>query len=85
MRRMDDGESLDFWASCESPLRPSFSPLCSLWAAAEVTPVRELDRRVIGSGQRGPVTERIQSIYLDAVRGRVDWLAEDITTAGATS
>jgi branched-chain amino acid aminotransferase len=51
-------------------------------SAAEVTPVRELDRRVIGSGQRGPVTERLQSIYLDAVRGRIDWLVDDITTAG---
>ncbi|MCO4768487.1 MAG: branched-chain amino acid transaminase [Deltaproteobacteria bacterium] len=50
-------------------------------SAAEVTPVRELDRRQIGSGSRGPITERIQSIYLDAVRGRVDWMKDDITTA----
>ena len=50
-------------------------------SAAEVTPVRELDRRTIGAGERGPITERIQSIYLDAVRGKVDWLASDITTA----
>ena len=49
--------------------------------AAEVTPVRELDRRQIGSGGRGPVTERIQSIYLDAVRGKIDWLAELVTKA----
>jgi branched-chain amino acid aminotransferase len=48
-------------------------------SAAEVTPVRELDRRRIGEGQRGPITERIQSIYLDAVRGKVDWLRGDIT------
>jgi branched-chain amino acid aminotransferase len=38
--------------------------------AAEVTPIRELDRRVIGSGSRGPVTERIQSAFFDIVNGR---------------
>jgi len=48
-------------------------------SAAEVTPVRELDRRRIGAGERGPITERLQAIYLDAVRGKVDWLAGDIT------
>ena len=46
--------------------------------AAEVTPVRELDNRQIGSGARGPVTERIQSRFFDAVHGRIpeyeDWL-----------
>jgi branched-chain amino acid aminotransferase len=38
--------------------------------AAEVTPIRELDRRSIGSGSRGPVTERIQSAFFDIVNGR---------------
>src|ERR1700693_4843777 len=38
--------------------------------AAEVTPIRELDRRVIGAGSRGPVTERIQSAFFDIVNGR---------------
>jgi branched-chain amino acid aminotransferase len=38
--------------------------------AAEVTPIRELDRRVIGSGSRGPVTERIQSAFFEIVSGR---------------
>ena len=37
--------------------------------AAEVTPVREIDRRVIGAGARGPVTERLQERYFDVVRG----------------
>ncbi|MGM0578408.1 MAG: branched-chain amino acid transaminase [Myxococcota bacterium] len=40
--------------------------------AAEVTPVREIDRRTIGEGRRGPVTERIQSRYFEAVEGRYD-------------
>jgi branched-chain amino acid aminotransferase len=38
--------------------------------AAEVTPIRELDRRVIGAGSRGPVTEKIQSAFFDIVNGR---------------
>lgn len=38
--------------------------------AAEVTPIRELDGRIIGAGSRGPVTEKIQSRFFDAVNGR---------------
>ncbi|MCB1940021.1 MAG: branched chain amino acid aminotransferase, partial [Rhodocyclaceae bacterium] len=47
--------------------------------AAEVTPIRELDRRVIGAGKRGPITEKIQSRFFDIVGGRAPeydrWLA----------
>lgn len=46
--------------------------------AAEVTPIRELDDRMIGSGSRGPVTEKLQQTFFDAVAGRnkkyADWL-----------
>lgn len=38
--------------------------------AAEVTPIRELDGRPIGAGRRGPVTERLQTLYFDVVYGR---------------
>lgn len=38
--------------------------------AAEVTPVREVDRRTIGCGSRGPVTEKIQTAFFDIVNGR---------------
>jgi branched-chain amino acid aminotransferase len=38
--------------------------------AAEVTPIREIDRRAIGNGERGPLTETLQSAYFDAVAGR---------------
>ncbi len=38
--------------------------------AAEVTPIRELDRVQIGAGSRGPVTEKIQSAFFDIVNGR---------------
>lgn len=40
--------------------------------AAEVTPIREVDGRRIGHGGRGPVTERLQSLYFDYVQGRRD-------------
>jgi branched-chain amino acid aminotransferase len=38
--------------------------------AAEVTPIRELDNRAIGNGGRGPITERLQTLYFDVVHGR---------------
>lgn len=38
--------------------------------AAEVTPISELDGRKIGAGRRGPVTEKLQSLYFDVVKGR---------------
>jgi branched-chain amino acid aminotransferase len=40
--------------------------------AAEVTPIRELDDRIIGDGTRGPITTQIQATYFDAVYGRSD-------------
>jgi branched-chain amino acid aminotransferase len=48
--------------------------------AAEVTPIRELDRVQIGAGQRGPVTEKIQTAFFDIVNGKnpkyADWLSK---------
>jgi len=38
--------------------------------AAEVLPIRELDGRIIGTGKRGPITEKIQAMYFDQVMGR---------------
>ena len=38
--------------------------------AAEVTPIRELDGRTIGEGSRGPVPEKIQSLFFDIVGGK---------------
>ena len=38
--------------------------------AAEVTPIRELDTRTIGTGSRGPVTEKLQSLFFDVVGGK---------------
>jgi len=38
--------------------------------AAEITPIREVDNRSIGSGSRGPITEKLQSMYFEAVEGK---------------
>ena len=47
--------------------------------AAEVTPIRELDNRTIGSGSRGPVTQRLQALFFECVGGKnkqhSDWLS----------
>lgn len=40
--------------------------------AAEVTPIRELDNRKIGAGTRGPITEKLQSLFFDCVTGKSD-------------
>ncbi len=46
--------------------------------AAEVTPIREVDRRTVGTGSRGPVAKALQGAFFDVVRGRdrkhEDWL-----------
>ena len=41
--------------------------------AAEVVPINSLDGKPIGSGIRGPITERLQSAYFDQVRGTRDF------------
>ena len=47
--------------------------------AAELTPTREYDDRTIGNGGRGPLTEKLQTLYFDVVHGRneqyMDWLS----------
>ncbi len=47
--------------------------------AAEVTPIRELDGRQIGSGKKGPITEKLQKLYFDCVKGKLEkhqgWLS----------
>ncbi len=37
--------------------------------AAEITPVREIDDRMIGEGVPGPITKRLQARYFDVVKG----------------
>jgi len=38
--------------------------------AAEVTPIRSIDDRILGKGEVGPITRRLRQLYLDVVRGR---------------
>ncbi|MGZ0018454.1 branched-chain amino acid transaminase [Nitrosomonas sp. wSCUT-2] len=46
--------------------------------AAEVTPIRELDNRMIGAGKRGPITAKIQTLFFNCVKGKAknheNWL-----------
>jgi len=52
--------------------------------AAEITPIREVDKRTIGQGKPGPVTKKLQSRFFDIVQGRdpkfIDWLEFFFTT-----
>lgn len=47
--------------------------------AAEITPVKDCDRLTIGDGKPGEISKMVQSIYKDAVRGRIPWLEQHIT------
>jgi branched-chain amino acid aminotransferase len=46
--------------------------------AAELTPIREVDDRVVGEGHRGPVTKELQGAFFAATKGEnevhTDWL-----------
>jgi branched-chain amino acid aminotransferase len=46
--------------------------------AAEITPIREVDRREVGPP--GPITKMVQETYVNGVRGQVDWMKPFITT-----
>jgi branched-chain amino acid aminotransferase len=39
--------------------------------AAEITPIRSVDRQTVGRGRRGPVTESLQKAFFDVIEGRV--------------
>ena len=55
--------------------------------AVEVTPIRSVDRISIGTGKRGPITEKIQSRFFEIVEGRVPdqfgWLSPVAQPVGA--
>ncbi len=52
--------------------------------AAEITPIKEVDKRTVGSGKPGPITKKLQSRFFDIVQGRdpqfMDWLEFFLTT-----
>jgi len=46
--------------------------------AAEVTPIRSIDRMPVGGGKPGPVTKKLQRMFFDIVRNgrnKHDWLS----------
>lgn len=51
--------------------------------AAEVTPIREVDGRAIGSGQRGPITAKLQKAFFDVVNAKADKHAEWLSPVAA--
>jgi branched-chain amino acid aminotransferase len=48
-------------------------------SAAEVTPIRSIDKIVIGTGKRGPLTEKVQKAFFDVLGGRRDDLHDWLT------
>lgn len=49
--------------------------------AVEITPIKEVDGRIIGDGTPGPITRRLQSVFFDAVHGRAPQYAAWLTRA----
>ncbi|MES2177065.1 MAG: branched-chain amino acid transaminase [Gemmatimonadota bacterium] len=47
--------------------------------AVEITPIKEVDGRVIGSGEPGAVTRQLQGVFFDAVHGRLPAYASWLT------
>ncbi len=47
--------------------------------AAELTPIRDVDARVIGCGSRGPITEKLQTAYFDVVQGKNEKYLKHLT------
>ncbi|MGB7192575.1 MAG: branched-chain amino acid transaminase [Collimonas pratensis] len=50
--------------------------------AAEITPIRELDNRSIGEGKRGPITEKIQSLFFEVVASKSEKYQHWLTVVG---
>ncbi len=48
--------------------------------AAEITPVREVDRRMVGQGSPGDMTLQVQKLYSEGVRGRIEFMRPMLTT-----
>jgi branched-chain amino acid aminotransferase len=47
--------------------------------AAEITPIREVDNRVVGEGHRGPVTKELQGAFFAATKGETEKYADWLT------
>jgi branched-chain amino acid aminotransferase len=51
--------------------------------AAEITPIREVDDRVVGEGHRGPVTKELQGVFFSATKGEIERYADWLTHVNA--
>jgi branched-chain amino acid aminotransferase len=51
--------------------------------AAEITPIREVDDRVVGEGHRGPVTKELQGAFFSATKGETERYASWLTYVNA--
>lgn len=51
--------------------------------AVEITPIKEVDGRMIGDGTPGPITRRLQSTFLDTVHGRLSQYHQWLSFVGA--
>ena len=51
--------------------------------AAEITPIREVDDRVVGEGHRGPVTKELQGAFFSATKGEIERYADWLTYVNA--
>jgi branched-chain amino acid aminotransferase len=51
--------------------------------AVEITPIKEVDGRVVGDGKPGPVTKKLQDIFFDAVRGKLPQYRSWLSPIGA--
>jgi branched-chain amino acid aminotransferase len=67
----DLGYDLEFGNLLRSDLYTAEEAFLS-GTAAEVVPIRSVDDRLIGTGEPGPMTRKIQEVFEAAVRGRVD-------------
>ncbi|HET7236591.1 MAG TPA: branched-chain amino acid transaminase [Actinomycetota bacterium] len=47
--------------------------------AAEITPIREVDDRVVGEGHRGPITKELQGAFFAATKGETEKYADWLT------
>jgi branched-chain amino acid aminotransferase len=53
--------------------------------AAEITPIREVDDRVVGEGHRGRITKELQGAFFSATKGETDRYADWLTYVSATT
>ena len=69
------------WKNSSSPATSSYIADEAFFTgtAAELTPIREVDNRVIGAGHAGPVTKHLQKEFFRVVKGGTppyaDWLS----------